>query len=68
MIYVFFIDKIYFSDDSSRNFLLFQSSFNIFTILAGITEKIIAWKSKGLSNENTKLPATANNSLSSKLK
>ena len=34
----------------------------------GITETIIAWQSKGLSNEKIKPPTTLNNSLSPKLK
>ena len=35
---------------------------------AGVTETIVAWKSKGLPNKEIKLPTTASNSLSQKLK
>ena len=41
-----FIGQIFFFNDGSQNFLTFQP---------GPTETIVAWQSKGLSNENIDL-------------
>ena len=42
--------------------------FNRLSTLSIVTETIVAWKSKGFSNEKIKPPATANNSSSLKMK
>ena len=42
--------------------------FNRLSTLSIVTETIVAWKSKGFSNEKIKPPATANNSPSLKMK
>ena len=43
-----FIGQSYFINDGSHNFLIFQQNFSTFTIIAGLTETIVAWKSKRL--------------------
>ena len=35
--------------------------------VVGVTDSVLSWKSKGLSNESIKLPTTSNNSLSPRL-
>ena len=62
-----FIGQSCFFNDRLQNFLIFQPIFDSFVIPAGHTETIIAWKSKGLSNEMIKPPTTANYNLSPKL-
>ena len=63
-----FIGQNYFSSDGLQNFLLFQRILNTFTMSFGLTETIVVWESKGLSNEKIKPPTTANNNLSPKMK
>ena len=46
----FLIGKSYFSNDESKNYLIFQSIVNTFKRLTG-TETIVAWESKGWSPE-----------------
>ena len=41
--------------------------FNTFTRSAGLTETIVAWKSRELSNENIRPPTALNYGLSPKL-
>ena len=48
-------------------FLIFQQLYKTFKMPVGITNKIIDWESKGLSNEKIKPPITANYSLPLKL-
>ena len=47
---------------------MFRAIFNIFAMPTGVTNTIIAWESKGLSNEKFESLITANNSLSPKLR
>ena len=68
MIFVSFVSKSYFSDNGSQNVFIIHPIFITFTIPDGITDTITAQKSKGLLNEKVKAQATANNSLSPKLK
>ena len=59
-------DSSYFSGkklDGTQNYLVFQLMYKYF-IKIGNTEHISKWKSKGLSNEIIKPPATSNNNLS----
>ena len=51
-----------------KNFLIFQLSFNTFTMPAGFTGTIVESESKRLSNDKTKPAISANNSLSLKMK
>ena len=46
---------------------MFQPIYKMFTTFDGLPYKIAEWKSKGLSNEQIKLPVAANHSLSAKL-
>ena len=46
---------------------MFQPIYKMFTAFDGLPYKITEWKSKGLSNEQIKLPVAANHSLSPKL-
>ena len=63
-----FIGQSYFVNDASQNFLIFKPISNTFARPAGLTETIVAWQSKVLSNEKTRPPTTSNNSLSPKQK
>ena len=63
-----FIDQDYFFNDGSQHFLTFQPILNTFTIPDGLRETVVAWQSKGFSNETIRPPTTSNNSLSPKLK
>ena len=56
-----FLGKSHFMDDETQNYLVFQPSFKYFQFL-GNSSKITEWKSKGLSEWNTK-PPTSGNSL-----
>ena len=40
---IFFIGKFNLGQDGSQNFWLFESIWNTFTILAGLTETFVAW-------------------------
>ena len=53
-----FVDK-----DGTENYLIFKQINGHFKVKAN-TKYISSWKSKGLSNENIKPPATSDNSLS----
>ena len=45
---------------------MFQPILNTFTIPAGLTDTVVEWESKDLSNKKIKSPTTANHSLSPK--
>ena len=61
-----FIGQSYFFNDGSQCFLLFQPTFNTFTMLAGIAETIVEWESKVVSNRNINPLIAPNHSLSPK--
>ena len=63
-----FIGKNYLRYDRSQSFLIFQLIFKTFKMPASLTNTILEWESKGLSNENIRPPTTANNSLFPKLR
>ena len=50
-------------NDGTENYLVFQPINRCFKVI-GNTNYISSWKSKGLSGESIKAPATSNNSLS----
>ena len=61
----YFIGKSYFGD-GTQNYLVFQPLYRYFKVITN-TDYISSWKSKGLSTESIKPPATSDNSLNPKL-
>ena len=68
MIQVFFIGQSYFYNDESQNSLIFQPIWNLFTKHIVLTETIVAWESKGLSNEKIRSYITSNKMFYPRLK
>ena len=64
----FFIDKSHFEEDDVQNYLVFQPIIRYFKMntITNI-DYFSSWKSKGLSAESIKPPATSENSLAPKL-
>ena len=60
----YFIGKNYLEKDGTQNYLVFQPINRYFKHIAN-TLYILSWKSKGLSDETIKSPATSDNSLNS---
>ena len=58
----YFIGKSYFEEDGTPNHLVFQPLDRYLKTAANINY-ILSWKSKGLSNESIKPPATSDNNL-----
>ena len=58
----YFIGKSHFEEDGTQNYLAFQSINKYFKVITN-TDHISSWKSKGLSSESIKPPATSDNSL-----
>ena len=58
----YFIGKSNFEEDGTQNYLVFQPMYRYFKIITN-TDYISSWKSKGLSAESIKPPATSDNSL-----
>ena len=58
----YFRGKNYFEEDGTQNYLVFQPM-NKYFKESDNTNQISEWKSKGLSDEIIKPPATSNNSL-----
>ena len=56
------IGKGHFEEDGTQNYLVFQPINRYFKVIAN-TLYISSWKSKGLSGETIKPPATSDNSL-----
>ena len=56
----------YFNNDGSQSYPIFQPVFNYFHWFAGVVGKILAWKSKGLS-EKYLATAKSGNSFAPKL-
>ena len=52
----------HFEEDATQNYLLFQPMNKYFKVIAN-SDYVSSWKSKGLSAEIIKPPATADNSL-----
>ena len=57
-----FIGKSHFEEDGTRNYLVFQPLNKYFKVITN-TDYVSSWKSKGLSAQSIKLPATSDNSL-----
>ena len=58
----YFIGKSHFGEDGTQNYLVFQPMYRYFKMITN-TDYISSWKSKGLSDESIKPPATSDNSL-----
>ena len=56
------IGKSHFKEDGTQNYLVFQPMYRYFKMITN-TDYISSWKSKGLSSESIKPPATSDNSL-----
>ena len=63
----YFIGKSHFEEDGTQNYLVFQPLNKYFKVIAS-TYYVSSCKSKGLSAETIKLPATSDNSLTRALK
>ena len=61
-----FIGKSHFEEDGVQNYLVFQPLNKYFKVISN-SNSISSWKSKGLSNETIKPPATSDNSLNPKV-
>ena len=57
-----FIGKSHFEEDGTQNYLVFQPINTYFKVTAS-TDYVLSWKSKKLSAETIKLPATSDSSL-----
>ena len=62
----YFIGKSHFEEDGTQSYLVLQPLSKYFKIISS-TNYISSWKSKGLSNETIKSPATFDNSLNPKV-
>ena len=62
-----FIDQSYFVNDGAQLYLILQPAYYTLKRL-GDTEKVVSWKSKGLSTKNLTAPTTTDNSLSPRIK
>ena len=58
----YFIGKSHFEEDGTQSYLVFQPLNKYFKLIAS-TDYVSSWKSKGLSAETIKPPATSDNSL-----
>ena len=58
----YFIGKSRFEEDGTQNYLVFQPINRYYKVIAN-TDYVSSWKSKGLSAEIIKPPATSDNSL-----
>ena len=63
MTQVFLLVKVTDNNDGSQNYLIFQSLYYTLKRL-GNTEKVISWKSRGLSDKKLTTPTTTDHSLS----
>ena len=58
----YFSGRSHFEENGAQIYLVFQPINKYFKVIAS-TDYVSSWKSKGLSNETIKLPATSDNSL-----
>ena len=66
----YFIGKQYFDEGSGKqNYLVFLPMRKYFKLnsVAGVTDYVLSWQFKGLSNKGIKPPTTSNNSLNPRL-
>ena len=62
----YFIGRSHFEEDGSQNYLVFQPINKYFKLIIN-TNYVSSWKSKRLSDESIKPPATSGNSLNPEL-
>ena len=60
---IYFHGKSHSEDDSTQNYLVFQTAYKFFKTVSINDSNILSWKPKGLSNENIKPPSTLNKML-----
>ena len=61
----YFRGKNYFDEDGSQNYLVFLPIFRYFILntITNVTNYVLSWKCKGLSDETIKPPSTSDNNL-----
>ena len=61
----YFRGKRHFGEDGTQNYLIFQPIFKYFKVnaITNVTNYVLSWNSKGLSDETIKPPTTSDNSL-----
>ena len=61
----YFIGKNYFEEDGMQNYLVFQPIIRYFKVnmINNVTNYVLLWKFKGLSDNTIKPPAASDNSL-----
>ena len=61
----YFIGKNYFEKDGTQNYLVFQPIIRYFKVnmIIGVTDYVLSWKPKGLSDSAIKPSSTSNNGL-----
>ena len=61
----YFRGKNYFDKNGKQNYLVFLTILRYFkaNVITNVTNYVLSWKSKGLSDETIKLPSTSDNSL-----
>ena len=64
---IYFRGKIYFEDDGTQNWLVFQPMQKYFKTVSANDSNTVSWKSKGLSDESFKPPAAFNKILNPSL-
>ena len=64
---IYFLSKSHFEDDSTQNYLVFQTTCRYFKRVSNTNDHILSWKSKRFSVESTKPPSTTNNILNTLL-
>ena len=64
---IYFHGKSHFEDDSTQNWLVFQSMQKYFKTVITTDSNILSWKSKRLSDESTTSPTTSNKILNPSL-
>ena len=66
----YFNGRKYFNElDGKQNYLVFQPMRKYFKLspIAGVIDRVLSWRSKGVSNESIKPPTTSNYGLNPKL-
>ena len=61
----YFIGKNYFGEDATQNYLVFQPLLRYFKVnnITIVTDYVLSWKSKGLSDSTIKPPSISDNGL-----
>ena len=61
--------KSYFDEDGRQNYLVFLPTIKYFRLnsIVDVVDRVLSWRSKGISNESITAPTTSDNSLNPKL-